>query len=67
MTKEERAIYGAGGVVALTTAAGLLFIAFIIDRNVKRVDRSLNAGVDRLNNTINNLPTNLARVIGVLR
>lgn len=41
MTKKE--LYGGFGVVALTSAAGLLLIAWVIDRNVNKVNDSINA------------------------
>jgi hypothetical protein len=56
MSKEEKATYTGFAVLTIVTALGLLGIVVTLDRQI-----------DRVNGTVNNLPTNLARVLGIVR
>ena len=48
MSKEEKAIYLSGGIIAVMTAVGLVSIAWVINNRVRRVESSVNALPDRL-------------------
>ncbi len=48
MTKEEKAIYFSGFLVAVVSAAGLAGIAWVLDSRIKRVETVVNTLPDRL-------------------
>jgi hypothetical protein len=48
MTREEKAIYTAGGIISLVTAFGMLGIGWVINNRVRRVEVVVNTLPERL-------------------
>jgi hypothetical protein len=48
MTREEKAIYTAGGMISLVTALGMFCIGWVINNRVRRVEVVVNTLPERL-------------------
>jgi hypothetical protein len=54
MTKEEKTIYTAGGIISLVTALGMFGIGWVINNRVRRVEVVVNTLPERLVKAIRN-------------